>query len=60
MLLYWPTYSQWRNPIEMLWRFEVTPGEVFTSVKALLQAVQRFFNRYDVMPQPVLSGALPS
>lgn len=65
ILLYLPTYSPWLNPIEMLWRHfrrEVTHGELFESVKALLQAAQDFFDRYNNMPQEVLSiiGALPS
>lgn len=65
ILLYLPTYSPWLNPIEMLWRHfrrEVTHCELFESVKALLQAAQRFFDRYNQMPQQVLSiiGALPS
>lgn len=65
ILLYLPTYSPWLNPIEMLWRHfrrEVTHGELFESVKALLQAAQDFFDRYNNIPQEVLSiiGALPS
>lgn len=65
ILLYLPTYSPWLNPIEMLWRHfrrEVTHGELFESVNALLHAAQDFFDRYLKMPQQVLSiiGALPS
>jgi putative transposase len=65
ILLYLPTYAPWLNPIEMLWRHfrrEVTHCELFESVKALLQASQRFFDRYNMMPQCILSiiGALPS
>lgn len=65
VLLYLPTYSPWLNPIEMLWRHfrrEVTHCELFASVKALLHAAQHFFDRYNKMPQQVLSiiGALPS
>lgn len=65
ILLYLPTYSPWLNPIEMLWRQfrrEVTHCELFESVKALLYAAQDFFDRYNKMPQQVLSiiGALPS
>lgn len=65
VLLYLPTYSPWLNPIEMLWRHfrrEVTHCELFESVKALLHAAQHFFDRYNKMPQQVLSiiGALPS
>lgn len=64
ILLYLPTYSPWLNPIEMLWRQfrrEVTHCELFESVKALLYAAQDFFDRYNKMPQQVLSiiGALP-
>ena len=48
VLLYLPTYSPWLNPIEMLWRQfrrEVTHGELFTTLAALLQAAQDFFAR---------------
>ena len=58
LLLYLPTYSPWLNPIEMLWRHsrrEVTHCELFDSVKALLQASQVFFDRYNHMPHLVLS-----
>lgn len=58
VLLYLPTYSPWLNPIEMLWRQfrrEVTHGELFASVKALLQAAQEFFDRYNLYPQRLLS-----
>ena len=58
VLLYLPTYSPWLNPIEMLWRHfrrEVTHGELFASVKALLQAAQEFFDRYNQCPQRMLS-----
>lgn len=65
VLLYLPTYSPWLNPIEMLWRQfrrEVTHGELFESVKALLKAAQTFFDRYRECPIHVLSiiGALPT
>lgn len=65
ILLYLPTYSPWLNPIEMLWRQfrrEVTPCELFESVKALLQAARNFFDRYNQCSTLVLSiiGALPS
>lgn len=65
ILLYLPTYSPWLNPIEMLWRQfrrEVTHCELFESVKALLDAAQDFFDRYNKMPQQTLSiiGAFPS
>jgi putative transposase len=58
VLLYLPTYAPWLNPIEMLWRHfrrEVTHCELYISVKALLQASQEFFDRYNQMPQQVLS-----
>lgn len=58
VLLYLPTYSPWLNPIEMLWRHfrrEVTHGELFESVKALLVAAQAFFDRYNQKPDEVLS-----
>jgi putative transposase len=65
ILLSLPTYSPWLNPNEMLWRQfrrEVTHCELFESVKALLYAAQNLFDRYNKMPQQVLSiiGALPS
>ena len=65
VLLYLPTYAPWLNPIEMLWRHfrrQVTHCELYVSVKALIQAAQAFFDRYNTMPQRVLSiiGALPS
>lgn len=58
VLLYLPTYSPWLNPIEMLWRHfrrEVTHCELFETVKALLKATQDFFDRYNQMPEQVLS-----
>lgn len=58
VLLYLPTYSPWLNPIEMLWRHfrrEVTHGELFETLDALLQAAQHFFDRYNRYPQKVLS-----
>lgn len=65
ILLYLPTYSPWLNPIEMLWRHfrrEVTHCELFQTVKLLLQAAQRFFDRYNLHSQMVLSiiGAHPA
>ena len=57
-LLYLPTYSPWLNPIEMLWRHirrEVTHCELFQTVKLLLQASQRFFDRFNLCPATVLS-----
>jgi transposase len=58
VLLYWPTYSPWLNPIEMLWRHfrrEVTHCELFATVKALLAAARAFFDRYNQCPNAVLS-----
>jgi transposase len=58
VLLYLPTYSPWLNPIEMLWRQfrrEVTHNELFASVKALLEAAQEFFARYNRCTERVLS-----
>lgn len=58
ILLYLPTYSPWLNPIEMLWRHfrrEVTHCKLFVSVKALIQAAQDFFDRYNTTPKQVLS-----
>jgi putative transposase len=57
-LLDLPTDSPWLNPLEMLWRQfrrEVTHGELFASVHALLQAAQEFFARYTQCPQRMLS-----
>jgi transposase len=50
ILLYLPTDSPWLNPIEMRWRHfrrEVTHGELFASVDALLKAAHAFFDRYN-------------
>lgn len=58
ILLYLPTYSPWLNPIEMLWRHfrrEVTHCELFESVKTLLVAAQAFFDRYNQIPDKILS-----
>jgi putative transposase len=58
VLLYVPTYSPWRNPIEMLWRQfrrEVTHCELFESVDALLQAAHAFFDRYNQATKRILS-----
>ena len=65
VLLYLPTYSPWLNPIEMLWRHfrrEVTHGELFETVKALLAAAADFFARYNQRPAAVLRiiGAHPT
>jgi transposase len=65
VLLYLPTYSPWLNPIEMLWRHfrrEVTHGELFENMDALLKAAQDFFDRHNRIPNQVLSiiGAHPS
>src|SRR5215207_4672071 len=46
VLLYLPTYSPWLNPIEMLWRHfrrEVTHGELFETMQALLAAARDVF-----------------
>lgn len=64
VLLYLPTYSPWLNPIEMLrrhFRREVTHCELFETVRALLTAARDFFDRYNQMPDQVLSiiGARP-
>jgi transposase len=64
VLLYLPTYSPWRNPIEMLWRHlrrEVTHGALFESIKTLVAAAQDFFARYNRCPERILSimGAIP-
>ena len=58
VLLYLPTYSPWLNPIEMLWRHfrrEVTHCELFETVAALLDATRDFFDRYNQLPEQVLS-----
>jgi transposase len=58
VLLYLPTYSPWLNPIEMLWRHfrrEVTHCELFETVKELLAASERFFDRCNQLPERVLS-----
>ena len=58
VLLYLPTYSPWLNPIEMLWRHfrrEVTHCELFVTVKALLEAANDFFTRYNLCPHRTLS-----
>lgn len=58
VLLYLPTYSPWLNPIEMLWRHyrrEVTHGELFTSIQHLVTATLDFFDRYNQVPEQVLS-----
>jgi hypothetical protein len=39
----------------MLFRREVTPCELFDSVKELLVATQAFFDRYNHKPDEVLS-----
>jgi len=64
-LILLPAYSPWLNPIEMLWRHfrrEVTHCELFKSLKALLFAAQDFSDRYNNIPQQILSiiGALLS
>jgi putative transposase len=59
-----PTSSPWRNPIAMLWRHvrrDVTHGELFASVKALVAAAQDFCTRDNRYPERILSlmGAIP-
>jgi len=65
VLLYLPPYSPWLNPIEMLWRQfrrDVTHCELFETVKGLLVAARDFFERYNLVPDQVLSiiGAHPA
>jgi transposase len=58
VLLYLPTYSPWLNPSEMRWRHfrrEVTHGELFPTLAALLQAAQEFFDRYNLCSYRVRS-----
>lgn len=62
VLLYLPTYSPWLNPRPMgtrrlwrHWRREVTHGELFLSLDALIQATLAFFDRYNRQPNQVLS-----
>jgi DDE superfamily endonuclease len=58
VLLNLPTYSPWLHPIEMLWRHfrrEVTHGELFENMDALLKAAQDFFDRHNLIPKQVLS-----
>jgi transposase len=58
VLRYLPTYSPWLTPIEMLWRpsrREVTHGELFVSLDALLKAAHAFFARYNQSSERILS-----
>jgi transposase len=58
VLLSLPTYSPWLNPIAMLWRQfrrEVTHGELFASLDALLKAAPAFFDRDNQSTERVLS-----
>jgi len=58
VLLYLPTYSPWRNPIELLWRHfrrEVTHCECFPTKQALLAAARDFFAHHNLQPQKILS-----
>jgi transposase len=58
VLRYWPTYSPWLNPIERRWRQfrrEVTHGELFASLDALLKAAHAFFDRDNQRTERVLS-----
>jgi transposase len=57
-LSYWPTYSPRLNPIEMVWRHfrrKVTHCELFSSIKALLEATRLFFDRYNRRPNGMRS-----
>lgn len=58
ILLSLPTSSPWLNPIEMLWRHfrrEVTHGELFPSVTALITAADACFDRHHRVPWGVCS-----
>lgn len=58
VLLYLPTYRPWLNPLAMLWRQfrrEVTHGDLFATLAALLQAAQDFFARDNQCLERVLS-----
>jgi hypothetical protein len=56
--LYVPTSSPWLHPLEMRWRQfrrEVTPGELFVSLEALIKAAHDFCDRYNHDPHRGLS-----
>ena len=58
VLLSLPTYRQWLNPIEMMWRHfrrEVTHCELFKTMPALLTAARECFDRFNQRPQQILS-----
>jgi hypothetical protein len=58
VLLYLPTDSPWLNPLEGLWRQfrrEVTHGERFVSLDALVKAAHACCDRYNECPHRVLS-----
>jgi transposase len=58
VLLYWPTYSPWLNPIKLVWRQfrrEVTHCALFGSLDALIKAGHAFFDRCNQGPHRVLS-----
>lgn len=64
-LRYLPTYSPWLNPIAMRWRQvrrEVTRGELFANLPALLAATRDVFDRRNRRPDGVRSilGAHPA
>jgi hypothetical protein len=53
-----PTYRPWLNPIARLWRQfrrEVTQGELFASLEALLKAAHAVFARDNQYTDRVLS-----
>ena len=58
VLLYVPTSSPWLNPIEMRWRQfrrEVTHGELFVSLDALVKAAHALCDRHHQCSERVLS-----
>ena len=58
VLLYLPTYSPWLNPAEHLWREfrrDVTHGDLFENIKAVIAATLAFFQHCKAQPARVLS-----
>jgi hypothetical protein len=58
VLRYVPTDSPWLNPLAMLWRHfrrDVTHGERFDALDALLKAAHAFFDRDNQGPHRVRS-----